>query len=53
MYSLNSIVHLLGCCRIANESVAVAVFEQAVPMLLAQLAADELAQGADELCWAG
>jgi hypothetical protein len=42
MYDLNSVVHLLGCCQIANESVRVAGFEQAVPMLLPQLAADEL-----------
>ncbi len=53
MYVLNCVVHLLGCCRIANESVDVAVFEQVVPMLLAKLAADEFTQGADELCKAG
>jgi hypothetical protein len=43
-------VHVLGCNRVANESVAIAFFEQAVPMLLAELAADELTKGADELC---
>ncbi len=50
MYVLNSVVHVLGCSRIANESVTVAFFEQAVPMLLAKLAADELTQDANELC---
>ncbi len=50
MYVLNRVVHALGCSWIANENVAVAFFEQAVPMLLAELAADELTQGADEVC---
>ncbi len=46
----NRVAHALGCSRIANEIVAVAFFAKAVPMLLAELAADELTQGADELC---
>ncbi len=53
MNFLNSVVHLLGCSRNANENVSVAVFEQAVSMLFTQLAADELTQGANELCEAG
>ncbi len=53
MYCLKRVEHALGCSRIPNESVAVAFSAQAVPVLLAELAADELTQGADELCETG
>ena len=53
MYGLNRVEHALGRSRIPNESVAVAFSPQAVPVLLTELSADELTQGADKLCETG